>query len=146
MTNLYWIHEDALRLNHPAAQAAGEAAHSFFIWDDTYLQAMDYGFHRLHFIYEALCDMGVTIYKGDTIDSLKQLMSEHNAHNIYVANSVNPKIHEHIENIKSSFNLHVIDEEPFVILPRQPELKRFFKYWNKAYKVAFEEHGGASSV
>ncbi len=143
MTDLYWIHEDALRLNHPAAQKAGDNAHRFFIWDEAYLQEMDYGFHRLHFIYEALCDMGVIIYKGNIIDILQQLKLENNPQKIHVAASNNPRLKALFEQADSIAPLCITDEEPFVVMNKQPELKRFFKYWNKAQKIAFEINGGA---
>lgn len=142
MVDLYWIHEDALRLNHPAALAAGDDVYQFFIWDEAYLQKMDYGFHRLHFIYEALCDMGISIYKGDILTVLKELSTEHQPNALYIAHSANPLLKEYMQHAKTMVTTHIVEDEPFVSLHNNPELKRFFRYWNKAQKVAFMENGG----
>jgi hypothetical protein len=35
----------------------------------------------------------------------------------------------------------LVEDTPFVTLDREPDLARFFRYWNKARKSAMRPHG-----
>lgn len=135
---LVWLHEDALRADHPAVQAAGEDAELYYIWDDDYLQAMDYGFKRLVFIYETLCELPVRILKGKTVDTLSELVETGRVDCVYIPATPNPALQELIQQLANRYNVVVIDDVPFVALDKEPDIKRFFRYWNKVKKIAMQ--------
>ena len=142
MSELVWLHEDALRADHPAIQAAGDTARVCFIWDEAYLQKMDYGFKRLVFIYETLCELPVSIYKGDTVASLTELVRETGADRIYLPETPNPELLDFVARLKRDFEIKIVSDTPFITISRQPDIKRFFRYWNKVKKLAIQKHGG----
>ena len=144
MSGLIWLHEDALRVDHPVFTAAGSDYPAFFIWDDAYLQAMDYGFKRLVFIYESLCELPLTILHGDQQDCLSGLARQHGGR-IFVPATPNPLLQGSFERLQQEFEVDVIADTPFVELAREPDLKRFFRYWNKARKAAMSAGGGRES-
>ena len=138
MKTLVWIHEDALRADHPAILQAGKDAELYFIWDDHYLQTMDYSFKRLTFIYETLCELPLRICKGDTLQTLSALMDDTQAECIYIPATPNPELKRRIQQLAVKYNITVVEDIPFVTLPGDPDIKRFFRYWNKAKKVAMQ--------
>ena len=143
MKQLYWMHEEALRLDHPAALQAGNDAHMFFIWDDDYLQRMDYGFHRLHFIYEALCALNIPIYKGNIHEVIIELKHMQHSTILWCADTPNPALRGIIDGLQTEITLIRTPDTAFVTLSKAPDLHRFFRYWNKAEKLALQHNGGA---
>ena len=129
---LFWIHEDALSLDHPAlaSRCAGDSI--CFIWDDHHLEAMGYGFQRLVFIYETLSEMGVDVLRGSTVAVLKHEARRISASEIVVPTTVNPALLSIISALRSDFEVDVVAERPFVTLDRKPSLRRFFAYWKTA--------------
>lgn len=134
MDKLIWLHEDCLRATHnlfghaPTAQAV-------FIWDDAYMRAMHYGLKRRVFIYESLCELPVDIYAGDMAACLTKL-ADTNCE-IVTGKTPNPALKSIMQDIRQHTKLTTIADDPFVQMDNPPELKRFFKYWNKAKKRAF---------
>ena len=63
MAGLVWLHEEALRADHPVF-AAVPGAKALFCWDIDYMAAADIGLRRQIFIYESLLDLDVTIIRG----------------------------------------------------------------------------------
>ena len=141
MSGLVWLHEDALRRDHPAFASADTDSPAYFIWDDAYLQAMDYGFKRLVFIYESLVDLPVTILHGDLVSCLSQLADRHGGQ-VRVPATPNPLLKSRIEQMQRDFDVEVVADTPFVELAREADLKRFYRYWNKARKLAMKPGGG----
>jgi hypothetical protein len=113
-----------------------------FVWDDAYLQQMDYGFKRLLFIYETLLELDVCIVRGDLVDCLGRLAREQGGR-IRVPETPNPRLQQIAERLRDEFEVDVIAELPFVSLTREPDLGRFFRYWNKARGAAMKPGGGA---
>ncbi len=138
MSALVWIHEDALRADHPAVLQAGDESELVFVWDDQYLQTMDYGFKRLVFIYETLCTMPVTIYRGDTVNTLTNIMQDKGSNQLYIPATPNPGLRQRIGELTKIVDTQVIEDVPFVTLDKPPNLGRFFRYWNKAKKRAMQ--------
>lgn len=139
MKNIIWLHEDSLRETHPVFKQAPEDASAVFIWDETYLKTMNYGYNRLAFIYETLTQLPVRIYRGKTLNILQEL-AENNAA-IYVSDTPNPELKDIIMQLTKLFEVNIIADEPFVTLERPVELKRFFRYWNKARRSAMRING-----
>lgn len=138
MTALVWLHEDALRQNHPIFSEAGKDVISFFFWDDDYLQQMDYGFKRLVFIYETLCELPVTIIHDSTVEGLIRLAENHGCDTIYIPATPNPLLQEITAELKHRIPVVIVDDTPFVSLTKDLDIKRFFRYWNKAKKLAMQ--------
>lgn len=142
MSELIWLHEDALRAEHPVFDAAGADSLVVFIWDDAYLQQMDYGFKRLVFIYETLVELPLTILRGNQFECLARLAGEADGR-ILVPATPNPRLQQTIEGLRRGFEVEVVEDTAFAPLTQEVELKRFFRYWNKARKVAMSPSGGS---
>ena len=138
MTALVWLHEDALRQDHPVYTAAGEDVISYFFWDENYLQEMDYGFKRLVFIYETLCELPVNIIHGSTVEGLSKLAENQSCEKIYIPATPNPVLQEIIAELQHRLPVVVVEEIPFVSLTKDLDIKRFFRYWKKAKKLAMQ--------
>ena len=136
MSALIWLHEDALRADHPVFKVAGEAAEAVFIWDDAYFQAQGYSLKRLVFIYEVLTDLNITCLKGETEAVLKDYAK---GRAIFVPKTPNPAFQNIISRLDS---VTLVPDTPLVIVPDDVDLKRFFRFWNKAKKSALSSSVG----
>ena len=145
MSGIIWLHEDALRCDHPVFEASDSVAPAFFIWDDAYLREMDYGFKRLLFIYETLLELPVTIVRGNHLEILSALVSRHGT-KIWMPETPNPSLMRTAEQLPANIELNVVSDVPFVTLSREPDLKRFFRYWNLARKPAMIRGGVIDGV
>jgi deoxyribodipyrimidine photo-lyase len=130
--NLIWVHEDALRLEHPVFDAAGEEARAVFIWDEADLKRRGHSFNKLVFIYECLQDMGVTIEKGETSAVLRKLMASHQA--LFFAKTFNPELRSLITPLEGEITMIEVAPERLGDVEITPEMARFFRFWNKAKK------------
>lgn len=129
---IIWVHEDALRNNHPVFLDS-EGATRAFIFDDALLKQACYSLKRLQFITETLIEMNVPIYRGDTCTCLKTLAAELGVGRIRLADSPDPAIAQCTTNLRESLDVVVINDEPF--LPElDGEFHRFFKFWDKVKK------------
>ena len=129
---IYWVHEDALSLHHPALRSCTNTDSTCFVWDDTHLQAMDYSFQRLVFVYETLVEMNITVLRGRTIATLVAHAHRVGADVVRVPDSPNPAIQSMVRELREHIPVEVIAAEPFVALERPPNLRRFFSYWKSA--------------
>ena len=133
---LIWLHEDALRADHPLFGEAGDAP-ACFIWDDAYMARMGYGLKRRVFIYETLLELPVEIYAGPMVETLQKLAPAH----IITGKTPNPVLKNMMDELRVGLKVTAVPDDAFVQMDAQPELKRFFKYWNKAKKKAFVYDG-----
>jgi len=140
MADIRWIHDETLRADHPVFLAGGEQVRSVFIWDEAYFKAMHYGFARLVFVYEALGELPVDILIGDTIAVLRDLAGENGR--IITADTPNAELLKRIGALRQVMPVELCREEEFVRLHATPDLRRFFRYWNKARKSAMKYGGG----
>ena len=135
---LIWLHEEALRATHPVFTAAPQGTRAVFIWDDRYLQQLDYSLKRLIFIYETLCELPVDIIRGDTIAVLKELSPSL----IFAPASRKTHLVTLSDHVRLVTQLEIIEDDMFVSIPEKTDFKRFFKYWNLAQKTALQKNGG----
>jgi hypothetical protein len=137
MSTLIWLHEDCLRDGHNLFAQAPDSANrrAVFIWDDAHMTAMHYGLNRRVFIYETLCQLPVEIYVGDTVETLTQLAD--GAQTIITGKTPNPALKHIMQTLRQNRTVSAIADAPFVQMDSPPDLRRFFKYWNKAKKHAF---------
>ncbi|MCE2516637.1 MAG: hypothetical protein J4F41_02140 [Alphaproteobacteria bacterium] len=141
MTDLIWIHDECLRADHPVfTEGKGEAV---FIWDKDYMNSMSMGFKQKVFIYEALTDLPVTIYQGSTPALLLELAQ---GGGITTAASPNPYLRDIMTALRARLELTTVEDEVFAHLSGTPDLRRFFRYWNKAKSSAMQPHGGTPDL
>ncbi len=140
MTELIWVHDEALRVDHPVFQAGGKAV---YIWDNRYFDQMHIGFKQRGFIYEALINLPVDIYEGDTVSTLMTLAD---GMPIRTASTPNPHLRAIMTQLRNTQNLTTVDEDIFAHLKGKPDLRRFFRYWNKAKSSAMQLHGGTPDL
>ena len=143
MSDLIWLHEDCLRATHPLFNIANTQAEACFIWDDAYFAAMHYGLKRRVFIYETLLELPVDIVPARLVDGLLAVARQSGATRIVTGKTANPLLRAACDELRGEIPVTAIADRPFVQIDAQPELKRFFKYWNKAKKNAFKIDGRA---
>lgn len=143
MVGLIWLHEEALRADHPAFTAASGAT-AVFCWDVDYMAAADIGLRRQIFIYESLLDLEVTIIRGAASKVLPVVARRDQATQLFVPDTPNPLIKRELLKVKAALagmTVELVPERLFVQLEVQPDLGRFFRYWNKARKQALRRGG-----
>ena len=148
MADLVWLHEEALRLTHPMFAAAGNDASCVFVWDSERLAASHVGMKRQLFIYETLAEMAssrdLEIQQGRAETVLPPAAEAAGADRNLVAATPDPAIRGAIAELRRTLpdiEVIVIEDTPFATLTSQPDLGRFFRYWNKAKKSALRPQG-----
>ena len=143
MAGLVWLHEEALRADHPVFAAAPGAA-ALFCWDVDYMVAADIGLRRQIFIYETLLDLDVTIIRGAASQVLPLVARRDQAMQLYIPETSNLLIQQEVSKVKAALaeiEVKLVSDWPFVQLEATPDLGRFFRYWNKARKQALRRGG-----
>jgi len=132
LKEIIWVHEDALRPDHPVFLDSRDATRAF-IFDNASLAQQRYSLKRLQFITETLIEMNVPIYRGDTCACLKALAAEAGAKRIRMADSPDPAVAQCATNLRKTLDVVEIKDDPF--LPElDGEFARFFKFWDKVKK------------
>ena len=143
MAGLIWLHEEALRADHPVF-AAGSGATALFCWDVDYMAAADIGLRRQIFIYESLLELDVTIIRGVASQVLPLVLRRDQVKQLYVPDTPNPLIRQELSKVTDAvagLAVELVSDRPFVQLAATPNLGRFFRYWNKARKQALRRGG-----
>jgi hypothetical protein len=140
-TTLICLHEEALRITHPVFKVAPADTKAIYVWDDKYFHTIDFSLKRLVFIYETLCELPVDIIRGDTISVIQEMAPS----TLFVPATNNPFILSMLGDIKSVTNVEIVEDEVFVIMNKPTDARRFFQYWNKVEKSAFQHNGGANA-
>jgi hypothetical protein len=130
MGAVIWLHEDALRPDHPVFNIAGPGAKAIFIWDAEDLQSRGHSFKKLVFIYECLEDMGAEIIQGRTEEILSTYCET--GDRLYFAETQNPDLLNLIAPLQRRYNVTMVARPRLGNFEVKPEMKRFFRYWNKA--------------
>ena len=140
MTNLIWLHEDAMRETHPILDISNNS-YPFFIWDNDYFKKINYGFNKLTFIYEVMSSLPYDIYDGSIIDTIIKLKEKYNSSSLFIPQTPNIYIKQYCHELKSIIKTETIPDEPFI--KNKPSIvdKRFFKYWNKIKPKALSRNG-----
>ena len=126
--NLIWVNDDAISRDHPVFAEAGERARAVFVFDPDYYRAKGYSLKRLVFILECVEDAGFEVMEGDFATTLLSLSPDR----IFVARSPNPHYREVVERLREQVDVKTVNERAFARLGADADLKRFFRYWNKA--------------
>ena len=129
---ILWIHGDNLHPNSPVWQTY-PAAPAIWVWDDAYLRRAGFSLKRILFLYECLLALPVDIYRGDVVAELTAFAQRHASRDIVTMGSPSPGFARYCDRLRTAdFTLHIYDEEPFVMLPPNPDLRRFSRYWRVA--------------
>lgn len=139
---LVWLHEEALRLTHPVFKAAPAGIRTVYVWDDAYFKTAGYTLKRLIFIYETLCELPVDIIHADTRGTIAELAPS----TLYLPATNNPLLVAVIDSFRAIAPLKIVADEPFAVIKKPTEFRRFFQYWNKAEKTAFLTDGGVDAA
>lgn len=138
--SVIWLHEDALRENHPVFLQA-QTSTAIHVWDDAYLQSQNYSLKRLVFLYETLCELPVEIHTADTLQQLQSLKQHH----IYIPYSSNPYIKDIVQKLSNTKTIHWVHETPLARLKTDTPNRKFFQYWKKAEKTVFQHNAGSDA-
>ena len=144
MADLIWLHEGALRRTHPVFAMAAPGTPAIFVWDRARLAAGHVGVRRQLFIAETLAELELEIHDGDATVLLPQLAVAHGADRLLVPASPEPAIIGQLVMIRQAvpaLTVEQVADTAFVTLSQEPDLARFFRYWNKARKAALRPHG-----
>jgi hypothetical protein len=143
MTAVVWVHEEALRADHPVFQAAPDAR-SVFCWDKVYLDHANIGLNRQLFIYECLVPLDVDIFAGTAASIFAALAKQDAITEIFMADTPNQLLHAELDRVGQAVpgsRVTLVPDRPFVQIDTPPELGRFHRYWNKARKAALRPSG-----
>ena len=144
MADLIWLHEGALRRAHPVFAVAAPGTPAIFVWDRDRFAAGHVGARRQLFIAETLAELELEIHVGDAAVLLPRLVAAHGADRLLVPASPDPAVLKQLAAIRRAMpdvTVDIVAETPFVTLAKEPDLGRFFRYWNKARKSALRPHG-----
>ena len=134
--NLVWVHDDAISRDHPVFERAGEAD-AVFIFDTDYYRERGYSLKRLVFIMECVKDAGFEVKEGRFADILRELAPTE----LFTARTPNPHYTSVIAELREHMPVTVVKERPFATLDREPDLRRFFRYWKRAKKSVMKPDG-----
>ncbi len=128
-----WVHFDAVRTDHPAwADVPGRV----WVWDEADLKRRRWSLKRLAFLSECLPDVaGLGVRRGDTADTLLAAARDAGADRIVTAASPDPWVRSVVKALRKSTEVEVVEDEPFVVIDREIDLKRFSRYWRRAEKA-----------
>jgi hypothetical protein len=128
MPPILWIHGDCLRPTNPAL-LAHPSAPAIFVWDDALLKQYQISFKRIVFMYEALLELPVTIYRGDVVSRLTACADQHHADRIVTTASPAPRFATLCQQLRQHYTVEVLAEPTFVDIPINTDIKRFSRYW-----------------
>ena len=132
------LHEEALRMTHPVFGVAPVGTKVVYVWDDDYFRQATYSLKRLVFIYETLCELSVDILQGNTLKTIQELAPSM----LYIPATNKPLIVSIIDTLKSVAPVEIVADEVFAVIKKPTDFRRFFQYWNKAEKSAFQPDAG----
>ncbi|MGB3455183.1 MAG: hypothetical protein WBG08_12315 [Litorimonas sp.] len=125
---MIWVHADALSSAHPVFREAPEGARAVFVWDAAELARRDWSLKRCVFVLECLAEMEVELVEGDPVAVLEAT----GAQTIYTAATPDPYVRDVVGRLTAQ--VRTVRDVHFASIPDSADMKRFFRYWNKAKK------------
>lgn len=121
MSAVEWVHPGSLRCDgrHPA----------IFVFDDHLLNG--YSLKRIAFLYECLLELPVALHRGAVEEEIPRFARLHDASEVVAYGSPDPLIQKAVAAIERSMPVRLIEPDPFVNLHREPDLRRFSRYWSR---------------
>lgn len=129
MADIVWVHGDCLRPTNPALVAYPEAP-AIFVWDDALLRQRRISLKRIAFMYEALLELPVTMYRGDVVAQIDAFAQHQQATRIVTSASVAPRFRQIATQLRKRYTVVVLPEPEFVELSANSDIRRFTRYWN----------------
>ncbi len=127
MSEVIWLHEDALSATHPVWRAAPDGSPCIHVWDNAYLQAQDYSLKRLVFLYETLLELPLEIIAADTL----VFWRNHPAAHIWVPETPNPWVQAILASLCEIKQVTPVPATSLVQLPEPLRATRFHHYWKQ---------------
>lgn len=127
--DVIWVHLDALSRNHPVFEAAPEAR-AVFIWDAEDLARRGWTLKRCVFVMECVDAMGIEVLEGPASETLASLRADR----IFYAKTADPALRAAVRGLK--VETISVAARPFTDVPRDTDMGRFFRFWNKARRSA----------
>ena len=131
---LLYIHDKGLGDNQPIFSRMTPDSKALFIWDDAYFKKRNYSLKRLVFIYETLISMPVEIVHGKTLEIVKEIAPK----KVITPYTPDLELRLLIREMSREFELEFVYPKAFAHIDDKFDFTRFFKYWNKAKKTAFQ--------
>lgn len=128
MGEIVWVHGDCLRATNPALRAAPQAP-AIFVWDDALLRQYQVSLKRIVFMYEALLELPVDIYRGDVVAQVRAFAQHHHAERIVTSASVAPRFGALVKQLRVTHAVTIMPEPAFVDAPAHMDVRRFSRYW-----------------
>ena len=136
MSDLVWVHLDALSRDHPVFRAAPEDARAVFVWDAEDLARRGWTLKRCVFVMECVQDMHVEIIEGQGAAVLSQLAPTR----LFAARTPDRALQDMAE--ASGADVQWVADAPFSDVPPGTDMGRFFRFWNKARRSALTPTAG----
>ena len=131
---MVWIHGDCLNPAQIALRRHPDSP-AIFVWDDALLRRRQVTLKRILFIYECLLDLPVVIRRGRVAQEIIAFAEEHKTRTVVTAGSVSPGFERICHQLRAhGLLLTIYDEEPFIDIPQETDLRRFSRYWRAAQK------------
>lgn len=140
MSAIIWVHADALSHDHPVFSVAPVDARAIYIWDAEDLAQRDWSLKRCVFVLECLADLGVEIVQGRTTEVLVAM----DADLIFTAATPDPDRLSVINALQDKVT--IVPARPFTNIPAGADMRRFFRYWNKAKRAALQSTSPLSAT
>lgn len=119
MRTVRWVQQDWLRA--PGTEPA------VYVFDEEAIAGC--GLKRIQFLYECLLELPVEIRRGRCEDEVADFAAQHGADGIVTAAAPDPRVRLALERLAERFTVHIEQPEPFAAPAREPDLKRFSRYW-----------------
>lgn len=126
---IVWLNDDALALDARLA-AAAPAAPLVYVFDEKRLRELRWSLKRIVFVFESVLESGAAILRGPVVPTLAEFAAANGAERIVTRCSPDPWIKKSIE--ASALPALTVEAEPFVLLERRVDLRRFEPYWRSA--------------
>jgi hypothetical protein len=138
LNTIVWVHGDALRIDSAAFRHT-PGAPAIFVWDDVVIRGYGLSLKRLVFMYECLLDLPLDIYRGDVATEVRGFAQRHAADTIVTMESVAPRFHHIVTELRQTHTVLVLADAPLVEAPAGVDLGRFSRYWQKIRPLLLKE-------
>jgi len=128
---IHWLTDDGL--------APQPGLPAIYVFDDAAIARHGYGLQRLGFIYETLLEIDCEIWRGPTVDCVRQFAERHRARGVSIARTPCPWVNAIATELSTSLGVAWLDPPPFIDAPRTLDLTRYSRYWRKVEASALRK-------
>ena len=130
MTDIIWVHIDALSRDHPVFTAAPAHSPAVFVWDAADMARRGWTLKRCLFVMECVEDLDVEVIEGEASAVLSHLAPAR----LFMADTPDTALRHVADGLAAE--VVRVRERPFSSVPPNTDMGRFFRFWNKARKSA----------